>query len=78
VNRPKMGFTLPWELWMKNELRTFCEKNIREFAAYDFVHADSIISLWQRFLKNDKRVTWGRIWHLVVLNNWIRTNNISI
>lgn len=77
VNRPKMGFTLPWQYWLKNELKTFCEKNIREFAGYDFCNSTEILNLWERFLKNDKTVTWSRIWHFVVLNNWLKENKIN-
>lgn len=77
VNRPKMGFTLPWQQWLKNDLRLFCEKNINEFSSYDFCNKTEIQNLWQRFLNNDNTVTWSRIWHLVVLNNWIKENNIS-
>lgn len=78
VNRPKMGFTLPWQTWLKNDLRTFCEKNILEFSEYDFCNKTEIQNLWQRFLNNDTNVKWSRIWHLVVLNNWIKENNISV
>ncbi|HXD92161.1 MAG TPA: asparagine synthase (glutamine-hydrolyzing), partial [Bacteroidia bacterium] len=28
MNRKKMGFVLPWQLWMKNELKQFCEENL--------------------------------------------------
>lgn len=77
VNRPKMGFTLPWQYWLKNELKQFCEKNMNEFAGYDFCNAAAIKGLWQRFLNNDPTVTWSRIWHLVVLNNWIKENNLN-
>lgn len=77
VNRPKMGFTLPWKHWLKNELKDFCEKNIFEFSEYDFCNKDEIQNLWKRFLNNDQTVTWSRIWHLVVLNNWIKENKIE-
>ncbi len=77
VNRPKMGFTLPWQYWLKNELKSFCEKNIREFAALDFCNKNEVEGLWTRFLSNDKTVTWSRIWHLVVLNNWLKENNVD-
>lgn len=78
VNRPKMGFTLPWQVWLKNELKSFCEKNINEFSEYSFCDKKEIRNLWQRFLNNDARVTWSRIWHIVVLNNWIKENNILV
>ena len=78
VNRPKMGFTLPWQIWLKKDLKTFCEKNLEEFSNYDFSQKAEVLNLWKRFLNDDNTVTWSRIWHLVVLNNWIRENNISV
>lgn len=77
VNRPKMGFTLPWQTWLKNELKAFCEKNINELSDYDFCIKQNVQNLWKRFLNNDKTVTWSRIWHLVVLNNWLKTNKLE-
>ena len=77
VNRPKMGFTLPWQSWLKNELRSFCEKNINELAEYPFCNKDEIKNYWERFLNNDKIITWSRVWHLVVLNNWIKENKLN-
>jgi asparagine synthase (glutamine-hydrolysing) len=77
VNRTKMGFTLPWKSWMKNELKTFCEKNIFEFSENDFIHKNKMLDLWTRFLADDKTVTWSRIWHFVVLNNWLKQNNVE-
>ncbi len=76
INRPKMGFTLPWKHWLKNELKSFCEKNIQALSKRDFVNENGIINLWEAFLKDDKRVTWSRIWHLAVLENWMQKNNI--
>lgn len=77
VNRPKMGFTLPWVHWMKNELKPFCASNLQQFAAQDFCYAAPVNGLWQRFLAGDPTVTWSRIWHLVVLNHWIHQNKLS-
>jgi len=77
INRPKMGFTLPWQQWLKNDLKTFCEQNILEFSNYDFCIKYNVQNLWQRFLANDKTVTWSRIWHLVVLNNWLKEHKLE-
>lgn len=77
VNRPKMGFTLPWQQWLKTDLKAFCEKNMEELASRDFSNTENIKSLWQRFLNNDSSVTWSRVWHLVVLNNWLTENKIN-
>lgn len=77
VNRPKMGFVLPWKDWLKNELRDFCEKNIVEFSKRDFLNREAVLLIWNRFLSNDPRITWARVWHMVVLNNWMNTNQIE-
>ncbi len=77
INRPKMGFTLPWKDWMKNELRAFCERNINSLAKRDFVNDEAVLNLWQQFLKDDARVSWSRVWHLIVLENWLTKNNIN-
>lgn len=77
VNRPKMGFTLPWQHWLKNELKTFCEKNINEIADTGILQKEALHELWKRFLNNDPSVSWSRIWHIIVLNNWLKENNIS-
>jgi len=77
VNRPKMGFTLPWKDWLKGDLREFCEDNIIQFSKRSFVNREAILIIWNRFLNNDPKITWSRIWHLVVLNNWINTHHIE-
>ncbi|MEI6019944.1 MAG: asparagine synthase C-terminal domain-containing protein, partial [Bacteroidota bacterium] len=76
VNRPKMGFTLPWQKWMKEELYSFCEKNMKEFAQLSFNSKAGIEGLWQKFLANDPQTSWSRIWHLVVLNHWLNENQL--
>jgi asparagine synthase (glutamine-hydrolysing) len=77
VNRPKMGFTLPWKEWLKKDLKLFCENNINELSERDFCNKTEVKNLWRRFQEGDPFVTWSRIWHLVILNNWISENNIS-
>lgn len=74
VNRPKMGFTFPWEQWMKRELRSFCEQRIYSLAQRGLLDEKALKDLWQSFLKDDPRVTWSRIWYLVVLEDYIASN----
>jgi asparagine synthase (glutamine-hydrolysing) len=77
INRPKMGFTLPWKHWLKNELRAFCEEKINSLAQRDFVISDGVKQLWTDFLNDHPKVSWSRIWHLVVLEDWMRKNRIE-
>jgi asparagine synthase (glutamine-hydrolysing) len=77
INREKMGFTLPWKDWLKNELKEFCKENIAQLSKLSFVNREAVLLIWNRFLKNDPKITWSRVWHLVVLNHWIKTNHID-
>jgi asparagine synthase (glutamine-hydrolysing) len=77
VNRPKMGFTFPWKNWMQNELRLFCEKQIESLSKRDYFNAIGINEIWNSFLNNDPRITWSRVWHLIVLSYWLDKNKIE-
>ena len=77
VNRPKMGFVLPWEQWMKNELKTFCEQKLKKLGKRKGFKEGGILKLWKLFLENNSKVSWSRIWILVVLENWLETNGID-
>jgi asparagine synthase (glutamine-hydrolysing) len=74
INRKKMGFVLPWQLWMKHELKSFCEENLEQLENIGF-NSNRVNQLWQAFLKGDPQITWSRIWHLVVLGNWQKNLN---
>jgi len=78
VNRPKMGFTLPWKEWLKNELKQFSESNIIALDKKQILKPNAASKLWERFLSNDPLVSWSRVWHLIVLNHWIDTNKIDL
>lgn len=78
VNRPKMGFTFPWKTWMKNDLKNFCQENLFSLPDRAGLDKRQVEDLWNRFLKDDKSITWSRVWHLVVLGYWLRKNNVSL
>lgn len=77
VNRPKMGFTMPWELWMRDDLRSFCEERLTRLGSRPVFHPGAVTRLWQRFLGGDKRVNWSRLWSLVVLGDWLDRHSIE-
>jgi asparagine synthase (glutamine-hydrolysing) len=76
-NRPKMGFVLPYEKWMKGDLQAFCKEYLNEIKNISYINAKSIDKLWSDFIKGSKRVGWSRIWHLVTLGHWIKENKIE-
>jgi asparagine synthase (glutamine-hydrolysing) len=77
VNRPKMGFTFPWEQWMKNELKSYCKNGLDHLKHLSFFEERAIDDIWVNFLKGDKKITWSRVWHLVVLGHWLNANKIN-
>lgn len=77
VDRPKMGFTFPWKEWMKNELKLFCEQKMISLSKRRLFNEEEVMKLWQKFVSDDPKISWSRIWYLVVLENWLLENNIE-
>lgn len=74
VHRRKMGFVLPWEKWMRNELREFCQNRLEVLAEREIFNPSAIKNKWQDFLKEKNGVLWSHLWHLVVLTEWLENN----
>lgn len=77
VFRKKQGFLFPWNIWMKNELRSFCEKHIKNMARRPFMQGKNLIAFWEQFLKADSHVRWPEVWLFVVLDYWMEKNAIE-
>ncbi len=77
AGRPKMGFTLPWELWMRGELNNFCSERLHRLSQRDLFKPGSVDRMWHRFQAKDPRVNWARLWSLVVLEDWMERNRID-
>jgi asparagine synthase (glutamine-hydrolysing) len=77
VNRPKMGFTLPWNIWMRNELKSFCEDGIAVLVETSYFKNEELKNAWQSFKNGNQSKPFTSFWHLVVLGHWIKNNNIQ-
>jgi asparagine synthase (glutamine-hydrolysing) len=77
VDRPKMGFVLPWDVWMKTDLYDFCNGHISGLCEREFVNADRLQQLWKQFLSGSKTISWSRMWYLIVLNYWLERYGID-
>lgn len=78
VNRPKMGFTFPWEKWMKKELKDFCVENLKSLEKRELLDSKQLWLIWDKFLKGDNKITWSRLWPLVVLGFWLEKNDVKV
>lgn len=74
-NRPKQGFSIPLEKWLKNELRFLIEDNLSKeiIEKYNYVQFDYVKQLKDDFF-NGKDQVYNRLWILVVLHKWLRKN----
>jgi asparagine synthase (glutamine-hydrolysing) len=79
VNRPKRGFVLPFDLWMRAEMRTFCEHHLgpEGLASRAVCRPDALARMWRSFVANGGRTTWSRPWTLVALNAWLERNGVT-
>jgi asparagine synthase (glutamine-hydrolysing) len=73
VHRPKRGFTLPFEHWMRQELRSEIEpvlnaKRIGEGPLGGFLNGNQVQQVWKDFLGGT--ISWSRPWSLYVLQRW--------
>ncbi len=77
IERPKQGFVLPMQAWMKRELKSFCEENLKVLSSFSCFNYPAVEALWNRFMLNDPRITWSRVWILVVLGNWLKKMDVE-
>lgn len=80
MNRPKMGFTLPFEEWMQSRLRneietTFADK--KQFALIG-LHPERVREIWQQFLRTPQKIGWSRPWALYVLGRWCAQHQVAL
>jgi len=69
--RRKMGFTLPFEPWMRNGLRSVVERELLDPSAQVHFPLDArqVANIWKAFLAG--KTSWSRPWALFVLKRWI-------
>jgi asparagine synthase (glutamine-hydrolysing) len=73
VNRPKRGFTLPFERWLRGEMRPVVEDALLN-SGWDqtSISASAVREVWNRFLTGE--TSWSRPWSLFVLKRWSEQN----
>ena len=77
--RPKMGFTLPFERWLQNDLRREVASVCEDPAALApaALHAEAVRSVWRNFLQKPRAVGWTRPWSIYVLAKWCEINRVT-
>jgi asparagine synthase (glutamine-hydrolysing) len=67
--RRKQGFTLPFPIWMKRELKPFLDATFADDSVdrSQLFARDEVQKLWRGFLAGDDTREWSRVWSLAVL-----------
>jgi asparagine synthase (glutamine-hydrolysing) len=72
--RRKMGFTLPFQRWLRNGLRAEVERELFAPSPLDLFPLDirQVRNVWKAFLAG--KTSWSRPWALYTLKRWVRRN----
>ncbi len=67
--RPKRGFTLPFAVWMRRELKPFLDDMFAtpSIARTGLLDAPAVQAFWQGFLQGRDDREWSRVWSLAML-----------
>jgi asparagine synthase (glutamine-hydrolysing) len=77
VHRKKQGFLFPWSIWMKGQLKSFCEQHLENMGKREFIDAEQLHLHWKKFLACDASVRWMELWLFVILEYWMQKNGID-
>jgi asparagine synthase (glutamine-hydrolysing) len=72
--RPKMGFTLPMDVWFRGALRERMADTLGRTGPVDGGRARR---LWNSYLSGSSSVSWSRIWTIAALIEWSERNDVA-
>jgi asparagine synthase (glutamine-hydrolysing) len=70
--RPKTGFVLPFDRWIRTGLGKVMDRTMRDPVAVKptGLNPEAVGRLWQAFLDGAPGIYWSRVWALYVLVRW--------
>ena len=76
--RPKSGFVLPLDRWIRRGLQDAMDQTLRDPQAVVPVGLDPVAveRLWRAFLEGAPGMYWSRVWSVYVLIRWCHRNRV--
>jgi asparagine synthase (glutamine-hydrolysing) len=76
--RPKSGFVLPFDRWIRRGLKDAMDRTLRDPQAVAPVglNPKTVERLWQAFLDGGRGLYWSRVWSIYVLIRWCHSNRV--
>jgi len=70
--RRKMGFTFPWQQWLRRELKETIARTLRDQRLYEPLLLDPAYGrqLLEGLEREERLQSWSEVWSLFVLLNW--------
>jgi asparagine synthase (glutamine-hydrolysing) len=78
--RPKAGFVLPYDRWLRSGLGKMIDGAMRDPEAIKPTGLDpeAVTRLWQAFLDGAPGLYWSRIWAIYVFIRWCHRHRIYL
>jgi asparagine synthase (glutamine-hydrolysing) len=76
--RPKSGFVLPFDRWIRRGLKDAMDQTLRDPQAIAPVGLDpaAVERLWRAFLEGAPGMYWSRVWAIYVFIRWCHRNRV--
>jgi asparagine synthase (glutamine-hydrolysing) len=77
LTRPKSGFTLPLSQWLRSSLRDTMDQGLQHVKDSGYLRPQGVDQIRDRFLRESESPAWSRVWALVVLGHWLKSQNLT-
>jgi asparagine synthase (glutamine-hydrolysing) len=77
-DRPKSGFVLPFDKWIRRGLKNSIDQTLRDRQAVASVGLSptAVEQLWRAFLDGAPGMYWSRVWSIYVFIRWCHQNRV--
>jgi asparagine synthase (glutamine-hydrolysing) len=77
-DRPKRGFVLPFDRWIKRGLKDAMDETLRDphAVASAGLDPDAVARLWRAYLDGAPGLYWSRVWSVYILIRWCHRNAV--
>lgn len=78
--RPKSGFVMPFDRWIRAGLGKVMDRTMRDPEAVrpTGLNPDAVLRLWQAFLGGSPGLYWSRVWAIYAFIRWSHRNGAAL
>jgi asparagine synthase (glutamine-hydrolysing) len=79
-DRPKSGFVLPYDTWIRRSLGQAMDDTMRDESLCRSVglNGPAVARLWQAYQSGAPGMYWSRVWAIYVLLRWCQKHNLRL